>query len=135
MDDILPRGYAPLFRSSPFLDLLGPLYYWQDDQEGMVIALRVEQKHCNQRGTAHGGLLCSLADVALGYSTAYSREPPLAMATVNLNLDFCGAARLGDLLEVRTHIQKIGQRLAFASASIDTGEQPVARASAVFHIP
>lgn len=135
MEGTPPAGYAPLFRSSPFLELLGPLYYRRDEDKGMVIALRVEQKHCNQRGTAHGGLLCSLADVALGYSTAFSREPPLAMATVNLNMDFCGAARLGDLLEVRTQIQKIGQRLAFASAAIDAGEQPVARASAVFHIP
>nr|WP_265170526.1 PaaI family thioesterase [Pseudomonas solani] len=135
MDIGTPPGFEPLFRSSPFLDLLGPLYSRRDEEGGLVIAARIQQKHCNLRGTAHGGLLCTLADVALGYSTAFSQEPPLAMATVNLSLDFCGAARLGDLVEVRTAIHKIGQRLAFASADLSSSGHPVARASAVFHIP
>lgn len=135
MDDTTPIGFEPLFRSSPFLELLGPLYSRRDEDGGLIIAVRVAQKHCNQRGSAHGGLLCTLADVALGYSTAFSQDPPLAMATVNLSLDFCGAVRLGDLVEVRTAIHKVGQRMAFASATLSTGEQPVARASAVFHIP
>lgn len=130
-----PPGFEPLFRSSPFLDLLGPLYSRRDEADGLVIAARIGPQHCNQRGTAHGGLLCTLADVALGYSTAFSQDPPLAMATVNLSLDFCGAARLGDLVEVRSAIHKVGQRLAFASAHLSCGEHPVARASAVFHIP
>jgi acyl-coenzyme A thioesterase PaaI-like protein len=36
-----------------------------------VIGLRVEEK--NARGTAYGGLLPTLADIALGY-TAHSRR-------------------------------------------------------------
>lgn len=135
MDGLIPVGFEPLFRSSPFLDLLGPLYSLQDDRDGLVIAVRIAQKHCNQRGTAHGGLLCTLADVALGYATAFSQTPPVSMATVNLSLDFCGVVRLGDFVKVRSAIHKVGQRLAFASATLSVDERPVARASAVFHIP
>lgn len=135
MESEVPDGYGPLFRASPFLDLLGPLYSRRDENGGLMIAVHIGEQHCNLRGTAHGGLLCTLADVALGYSTAFSQDPPLAMATVNLSLDFCGAARLGDLVEVRTTIHKVGQRLAFASADLRCGEHAVARGSAVFHIP
>lgn len=130
-----PDGFRPLQRSSPLLDLLGPFYGRHDLQGRLVVAVRIEDKHCNHGGTAHGGLLSTLADVGLGYAMAFSREPPQPMVTVGLRLDFCGSARLGDWLEVHTEIDKIGQRMAFASARIRCGERLVASASGVFHLP
>ncbi|EVT83039.1 hypothetical protein Z046_31145 [Pseudomonas aeruginosa VRFPA09] len=85
-------------------------------QRQLVVALRIDEKHCNHGGTAHGGLLSTLADVGLGYAMAFSREPPQPMVTVGLRLDFCGVARVGDWLEVHTRVDKLGQRMAFASA-------------------
>lgn len=79
---------------------------------------------------------CStLADVGLGYAMAFSREPPQPMVTVGLRLDFCGVARVGDWLEVHTRVDKLGQRMAFASARLHSGERLVASASGVFHLP
>ncbi|MGC5698853.1 PaaI family thioesterase [Pseudomonas sp. NFXW11] len=130
-----PEGFGPLFRSSPLLDLLGPFYCRRDDQRRLVVAVRVEDKHCNHGGTAHGGLLSTLADVGLGYAMAFSREPPQPMVTVGLRVDFCGAARTGDWLEVHAEVEKLGQRMAFASARIRAGERLVASASGVFHLP
>ncbi|OWJ92552.1 esterase [Pseudomonas sp. A46] len=130
-----PAGFQPLIRSSPLLDLLGPFHCRRDEGRALVVALRVEDKHCNHGGTAHGGLLSTLADVGLGYAMAFSREPPQPMVTAGLRVDFCGAARVGDWLEVHTEVEKIGQRLAFASARIRAGERLVATASGVFHLP
>ncbi|MEK8081726.1 PaaI family thioesterase [Pseudomonas sp. XK-1] len=62
---MIPPGFTPLFRSSPFLDLLGPIHNQQTDA-GLVIGLRAEAKHCNARGLVHGGVLSSLADIAIG---------------------------------------------------------------------
>ncbi len=121
----VPEGFQPLFRSSPLLDLLGPFFCRQDAQRQLVVALRIDEKHCNHGGTAHGGLLSTLADVGLGYAMAFSREPPQPMVTVGLRLDFCGVARVG----------KLGQRMAFASARLHSGERLVASASGVFHLP
>lgn len=53
----VPEGFQPLFRSSPLLDLLGPFFCRQDAQRQLVVALRIDEKHCNHGGTAHGGLL------------------------------------------------------------------------------
>lgn len=127
----LPQGYEPLFRSSPFLDLLGPLYS-RKNTDGFTVGVRIAEKHCNARGVAHGGLLVTLADIALGYRMAFSQEPPVSLTTANLSADFSGAAKLGDWLEVGVDIQHVGARLAFANAYLSVEGKRIARISGVF---
>lgn len=130
MSDV-PAGFHPLFRSSPVIDLIGPVYS-KGEGEDLVLGLRVEKKHCNMRGALHGGILATLADVALGYSIAFSTQPPTGLITTNLSLDFAGTAKIGDWLEARVDVQKKGSRLAFANCYVSVGEQRIVRASAVF---
>jgi acyl-coenzyme A thioesterase 13 len=130
---MIPPGFTPLFRSSPFLDLLGPIYNQQTDA-GLLLGLRAEAKHCNARGLVHGGVLSSLADIALGYNTAFAETPPTPMVTASLSIDYAGAARLGDWIEVATEVQKVGKRLAFANCYFAVGGERIARASAVFSV-
>ena len=127
----IPAGFGPLFRSSPVIDLIGPVYSKGEGAE-LVLGLRVEQKHCNMRGALHGGILATLADIALGYAIAFSTKPPTGLVTANLTLDFAGTAKIGDWLEARVDIQKKGNRLAFANCYLSVGEQRIVRASAVF---
>jgi acyl-coenzyme A thioesterase 13 len=112
-DAVVPEGFAPIFRTSPFLDMLGPIFY-RPVESGFVIGLRVDEKHGNARGAAHGGFLLTLADVALGYTAAASADPPLELTTVSMSADFVGHARIGDWVEAQVDIQRIGQRLVFA---------------------
>lgn len=130
MPDI-PEGFVPLFRTSPFLDAIGPLYSKGQGAE-MVLGLRIEEKHANARGLAHGGVLATLADVALGYCLATSTEPPTSMITANLTLDFAGSVTIGDWVEARVDVQKLGRRMAFANAYLSVQAERVVRASAVF---
>lgn len=127
----VPEGYEPLFRSSPFLELIGPLYHRHDDN-GLTIGLRLDGRHVNARGAAHGGVLLTLADIALGYSMAFSEDPPLHMTTASMSVDFAGSAQEGDWVVASTDIQKIGGRLAFANAYISVGDKRIVRASGVF---
>jgi acyl-coenzyme A thioesterase 13 len=127
----VPAGFAPLFRTSPFLDATGPFYHRRDG-ERLIIGVRILEKHVNARGFAHGGLLMTLADIALGYSLAYSEEPPASFVTANLSADFAGSAKLGDWVEAHVDIQKSGSRLAFANAYLVVEGERILRASAVF---
>lgn len=127
----LPAGYEPLFRTSPFLDATGPWFY-RRLAEGFVVGLRVDTRHTNASGTAHGGLIATLADIALGYVTASSQQPPLRMTTTGLGLDYVGAAKVGDWLEAQVTIIKVGSRLAFANALITADGAPVASTRASF---
>ncbi len=131
LDSTVPQGFEPIFRTSPFLDLCGPLFYKHKGAQ-LIFGLRIAEKHANARGLAHGGLLTTFADISLGYALAYSTDPPGTYVTVHMDLDFAGAARIGDWLEARVDIQKRGSRMAFANAYLSVGEQRVVRASAVF---
>ena len=126
-----PAGFDPLFRTSPVLELIGPLFS-KGKGAALVIGLRVDVKHCTARGTVHGGILATLADVALGYTMASAATPPANLVTANLTLDYAGTAKIGDWLETHVDIQKHGNRLAFANCYIAVGDQRIVRASAVF---
>lgn len=129
----IPENFKPLFRTSPVLELIGPLYC-KGEGADLVLGLRTESKHCNARGNVHGGILATFADVALGYAVASSSTPPGNAVTVNLTLDFAGSAKIGDWLESRVDIQKHGSRLSFANCYIVAGGQRIVRASAVFMV-
>jgi len=45
----LPEGFGPISRTSPFTNLIGPIYQ-KKDESGLVIGLVAEEKHCNARG-------------------------------------------------------------------------------------
>jgi uncharacterized protein (TIGR00369 family) len=132
----IPQGFKALRRgSSPFLSSLGPLYA-KGEGDAVVIGLRIEEKHLNTRGVAHGGMLVTLADSALGIVVAMARTPPQPMVTVNLTTDFADVARAGDWVEARVDVQKIGKRLAFANCHLWVGKRRILRASGIFaHVP
>jgi acyl-coenzyme A thioesterase PaaI-like protein len=126
-----PAGFAPLDRRSPYILAMGP-FYWKPDGKLRILGLSAAEKHINSRGFVHGGVLCGMADLAIGYNLAYLQEPPLPLVTANLAVDFAGAARQGDWLECRVDIQRVGARLAFANAYIWRGAERIVRASAIF---
>lgn len=130
MTDV-PAGFGPVYRRSAFLDAIGPVYGKGAGGE-MVLGLRVEEKHANARGFAHGGVLATLADVSLGYATASASDPPTSLVTTSLTINYVGAARVGDWVESRVEIQKQGSRLAFANCYLDVGGERIAHASGVF---
>jgi len=126
-----PADFRPLFRTSPVSELIGPIYCRGDGRD-LVLGLRVESKHCNARGTVHGGILATLADTALGYTMAFSTTPPMSLVTASLTLDFAGTAKIGDWLEAHVDVQKAGKRLAFANCYLLNDKLRIVRSSAVF---
>jgi len=129
----LKEGFEPIFRSSPFIELLGPVYSRQGE-ETITVAFEVQDKHCNARGLLHGGVISSLADIALGYNAAFMSGLPTAMVTASLTVDYAGVAQLGACVEIPVHVQKEGKKLAFANGYFLVDGQRIARASAVFSV-
>jgi uncharacterized protein (TIGR00369 family) len=127
-----PAGFEPLFRTSPFLETTGPYFYRRNRDGTFVIGLRVLPRHANGRGGAHGGLLMTLLDIALGYASAFTQDPPAKLTTASLTTDFAGAPKVGDWVEAHVDVQKVGGRLAFANAFLVVDGERVVRGSAVF---
>lgn len=131
---VVPEGFTRFARSSPFLDLLGPVFHRSTD-EVQIYALRIEPRHLNSRGTAHGGVLATLCDVALGYGTAYTENPPLPLSTVQLCTDFFAPVAPGEWLEAQVAVERVGRQLAFATCHLMAGGQKVGAARAIFSRP
>jgi acyl-coenzyme A thioesterase PaaI-like protein len=144
----IPEGFERVKTGTPFVDLAGPFYF---KEEGSVVAigLLVEEKHCNSAGPAHGGLIATMADIALGNSighasiSAEEREmwrstgqlprQPVPRVTVSMSCDYSGSAKLGDWIEMHVDIQRLGKSLSFANAYLDSiGGDRIARASGVY---
>jgi uncharacterized protein (TIGR00369 family) len=131
MSDVIPAGFVPLFRTSPFIDAVGPLFQ-RGMGEDMSVGFHVATKHTNTRGHLHGGVVATVGDIALGYALATSKEPPTSAVTTSLSVDFIGSGSVGDWVETRVDFLKVGGRLAFANAYFSVGGQRIARASGVF---
>jgi uncharacterized protein (TIGR00369 family) len=127
----VPEGFKQVERGGPFLRSLGPVYLKKEGDQA-IVGFRIEERHLNTRGIAHGGMLVTLADSALGIVLALSLTPPQPMVTVNLTADFADSAHLGDWVEAHVDIQKVGIRLAFANCYLRVATRRILRASGVF---
>lgn len=74
----------------------------------------------------------TLLDIAIGYRTSSSQEPPAKLTTASVTADFAGAPKVGDWVEAHVDVQKVGGRLAFANAFLVVDGERVVRGSAVF---
>jgi acyl-coenzyme A thioesterase 13 len=126
-----PPGFELHDRTSPFLDLIGPLWS-RRGEAGLELALAIDERHVNGRGFAHGGVLAALADVALGYAASSSTEPPVRLITASLTIDFVGPVRSGQVVIATVDVQRVGRRVAFANCYLHCDSERVVRASAVF---
>ena len=97
-----------------------------------VVGLRILPHHANGRGGAHGGLLMTLCDIALGYRTTRSTHPNPMLTTASITSDFAGATKVGDWVEAHVDVHKVGARLAFANCYLLRDGERIVRASGVF---
>ena len=132
----IPDAFRRIERLSPFNALVGPLYERRDG-ENVSIGLVIEKKHTNSRGICHGGVLATLADLALGYAMLAKSgdggdKRQGSFLTAHLAVDYAGAAKVGDWIESQVEIQRVGARLAFANCYLVANDKPIVRASAIF---
>jgi uncharacterized protein (TIGR00369 family) len=127
----IPEAFRKIERLSPFNALVGPLYERRDG-ESVSIGIVIEEKHTNSRGICHGGVLATLADLALGYAMLAKSGDKGSFLTAHLAVDYAGAAKVGDWIESQVEIQRVGARLAFANCYLLANDKPIVRASAIF---
>ena len=142
----VPEGFELLETGSPFTNWAGPFYAQLVDGE-VRLGFEVAEHHCNSGGRLHGAMVCAAADLALGRNIgmamaeaghldgkANSGRGGAPVATVSLNTDFMGTAKVGDWVEVHVDVQKAGRNLGFANAYLVSKRERIARASAVFKV-
>ena len=131
-DPKIPDGFVPANFSRGFLDHSGP-YYLKERQGAPIVGCRILPQHMNYIGSAHGGVLATLADVALSLAVYVSETPNRSVSTVTMSTSFLSAARLGEWIEAVGTIDRIGSTLAYAHGSISCDGRTLMTMSAVFN--
>ena len=128
-----PVGFVAANFSPGFLDHSGP-YFLKHGKGNSIVGCRILDRHMNYVGSAHGGVLATLADVALSLAVYVSAEPNCPVATVSLTTNFLSGARLGEWIEATGSVDRIGKNLAYASGSIWCADRKLMTMSAVFNV-
>lgn len=128
----IPQDFEPL-ATSPFSERIGPLYVNKRDSVP-VIGVRIEPHHANRLGRAHGGLLMTLADVALSRAVREHLPPGSTLATADLHIAFLEAIAPDDWLEAVPSVDRIGRALIHGSCVLRSGGRDIARAMGTFAV-
>jgi len=129
----IPIAFEPLPWVSPFNKLVGRLYV-KSGNAGPCVGLMISGKHVNRSAIVHGGMICTLADMAMGHAIRVAHKREVSLVTVNLAVDFIGIARTGDWVEAHANVHRIGKRLAFADCHVWRAAERIARASGTYQI-
>ena len=128
----VPEHFTPL-DSSPFGDRVGPLYI-KTREAVPTIGVRVEEHHTSRGGRVHGGLLMTVADVALSRAVRAQLPPGATMWTADLHIAFLQGIGEGDWLEAQPTVDRVGRTLVHASCLLKSGDRELAKALATFAV-
>lgn len=134
-DVAIPAGFRLyVHKGTSYFQTLGDLYVRERPDGLPVIGLYVKPQHCNRLGIAHGGMLATLADTALGMGLHLARPTRATMVTVNLSLDYMAASQVGEWLEAHVTPRRLGRQLAYGDCVLRVGEREVLRATGIFSV-
>lgn len=130
-DPAVPAGFVPVLSGSGYMNSFGTFYV---HPERRIVAARVRGTHLNGLGIAHGGMLATLADTAIGMIMMVEDKRGTPGVTATLSMDYLSPASAGDWVEAHVDLDKMGSRLRFAGCRLLVGERCVLKASAVFAV-
>jgi acyl-coenzyme A thioesterase PaaI-like protein len=130
-DQLLSDGWT-IVETTGFLNLVGPLWQRMVDGEPEY-ALVAQDKHHNRRGMVQGGLLMTFADRACGMAARFVSGRP-TMATVQLDVHFVDAGKIGETLMTRPRVIRTTRSLVFVNAEVRANNRTIVTANGVFKI-
>lgn len=137
MSLVMDREALEAFLAREFPQVAGDFAIDRIAEYGLVVRLKVAERHLRPGGTVSGPSMFALADVAF-YLAILSRIGPVALAvTTNCSIDFMRKPEAGHDLTGEARILKLGRQLAVGDVLIrsDGAGAVVARASLTYAIP
>ncbi|MBI4609021.1 MAG: PaaI family thioesterase [Candidatus Rokubacteria bacterium] len=94
-----------------------------------VVELEATERHANPMGTLHGGILCDIADAAMGMAYASTLEEGETFTTLELKINFLRPVWTGRL-RAAGHVVQRGHTVGLVECDVlDDNDRKVARAS------
>lgn len=121
-----------IVETTGFIHLIGPLWHRLVDGH-YEYALIAQDKHHNRRGLVQGGVLMTFADRTCGM-TARNVTGKHTMATIQLDVHFVEAGKIGETLVSRPRVVRATRSLIFVNTEVTVDRRCIAMASGVFKI-
>ena len=131
--DFLNNGYTIPYPDDPFEMNCGPFYLGEGNNGETIVALEVSQSQCNSGLVAHGGLIMTLADLAVCHEAVKNLNNVNAL-TVSLTANFLKPAKKGTLLRAFPEISRRTKRTAFMEAYILADDEKVFTCTSVIRL-
>jgi uncharacterized protein (TIGR00369 family) len=129
----IPDGFRPVRIAGQFIAHNGPLFARIDGDHRVQLGFRVEPRHTNSMGMCHGGMLATFADMlvpcAAMYRPGFERR---FFPTISLQVDYMGAAKVGDWVQGEGEILRSTRNLLFGQAQVTCNGETALRVSGVF---
>ncbi len=94
-----------------------------------TVVLAAEPQHANPMGTLHGGILCDIADAAMGMAFASTLAPEESFTTVDLRINFFRPVWQARLRVEGTVVQR-GRTIGYVECAVtDEENRLVAKAA------
>jgi acyl-coenzyme A thioesterase PaaI-like protein len=94
--------------------------------DGPRFGLRTGERHLNNRGAVHGGVLSPIADTTFGYSLTYGSDEPVVLTTAQLSIDLPAGIGPDEWLDGQPGPGRLGGRLAFGYGQFTLADTVVA---------
>ncbi len=121
-----------LVNENPFIKMLNIEVTGLEPGRGQsCLEITVSPRHLNPQGTLHGGVLSSMADIAMGVAI---RTLGKVGVTVNLHTNFLAPGRLGDRVVARGKVVHDGNTLVATECTVTCGEDVLARATGLWFV-
>ena len=116
-----------------FMKYLGGLSLNKIDNTNYEFDVEIKEMHLNTGKIAHGGFLSSIADTGMG-TAAHQVTEDKRCVTINLDMKFITAAKLGEKLSGKVKILKKTKTLVFINCQINNAKDVVVSASGTWKI-
>jgi uncharacterized protein (TIGR00369 family) len=117
-----------------------PFYRWSgmaiaDAEDGSVtLALELADHHLNIQGLAHGGVIATLADAAMGLSLRSALEAGRRHVSVEIGVHYLRPVTRGRVHAIGRAV-RIGREIAYAQADVlDATDRLLARADGTYSV-
>ena len=128
-----PDGFEQAALGDPFEAHVGPLFERDEEDGTRAAAFYVDERHLNEFGELHEGMLMTFADAFLGGAVNRATQGR-SCVTLSLQASVTGSAKAGDLVTCRTWVDRKTRAIVFASGHFTVGEETVMTATSLWKV-
>ena len=118
----IPDGFVAVEPDDPFEGVIGVCWY-NDMGDGRIeVGVLADERHANEYGWVHGGVMMTMADAALCMNSRW-HDPAEGAITVSATNNFVAGARTGEFLETRTNVVRRTRQFSFVACEVVVGDR------------